>query len=109
MAQNLLDSAPSLHWVRAGKWPRRRSITGTGFCASVRAVLKVLLLSGLLLGGVQPAASAPGDQDAPLAGSVRMDVRAGFDGAGRVGGWIPLDVSLVNEGSELKANVEVVV
>jgi hypothetical protein len=38
-----------------------------------------------------------------------MDVRAGFDGAGRVGGWIPLDVQLVNEGSELKANVEVVV
>ena len=38
-----------------------------------------------------------------------MDVRAGFDGAGRVGGWVPLDVQLVNEGSELKAQVEVVV
>ncbi len=38
-----------------------------------------------------------------------MDVRAGFDGAGRVGGWVPLEVQLVNEGSELKAQVEVVV
>jgi hypothetical protein len=38
-----------------------------------------------------------------------MDVRAGFDGAGRVGGWIPLDVQLVNEGSELQANVQVVI
>jgi hypothetical protein len=38
-----------------------------------------------------------------------MDVRAGFDGAGRVGGWVPLDVQLVNEGAELKAQVEVVV
>jgi hypothetical protein len=38
-----------------------------------------------------------------------MDVRAGFDGAGRVGGWVPLDVQLVNEGSELHAQVEVVV
>jgi hypothetical protein len=38
-----------------------------------------------------------------------MDVRAGFDGAGRVGGWVPLNVQLVNEGSELKARVEVVV
>jgi hypothetical protein len=38
-----------------------------------------------------------------------MDVRAGFDGAGRVGGWVPLDVQLVNEGSELRAQVEVIV
>src|SRR5579859_3805786 len=38
-----------------------------------------------------------------------MDVQAGFAGAGRVGGWVPLDVNLVNEGSEIKANVQVVV
>lgn len=45
----------------------------------------------------------------PNPSAVRMDVRAGFDGSGRVGGWIPLDVQLVNEGSELKANVQVVI
>jgi hypothetical protein len=38
-----------------------------------------------------------------------MDVRAGFDGSGRVGGWVPLDVNLVNEGGELNANVQVVI
>src|SRR5205823_4226844 len=31
------------------------------------------------------------------------------DGAGRVGGWIPLDINLVNEGSELSASVDVVI
>lgn len=77
----------------------------------MRAVVGVLLLTGLLMGGAQSAASAPDAQDSQTqdTGSVRMDVRAGFDGAGRVGGWIPLDVQLVNEGSEVKANVEVVV
>jgi hypothetical protein len=69
------------------------------------------LLLGLLLGGAQSVASAPDDQDSQSqdAGSVRMDVRAGFDGSGRVGGWVPLEVQLVNEGSEIKANVQVVV
>jgi hypothetical protein len=63
------------------------------------------------MGGAQSVASAPDDQDSQSqdAGSVRMDVRAGFDGSGRVGGWVPLDVQLVNEGSEIKANVQVVV
>ena len=77
----------------------------------MRAVVGVLCILGLLIGGTQPAASAPNDQDTQSqdAGSVRMDVRAGFDGAGRVGGWVPLDVQLVNEGSEIKANVQVVV
>jgi len=77
----------------------------------VRAVFGVLLLFGLLIGGAQPVASAPDDQDSQAqdTGSVRMDVRAGFDGAGRVGGWIPLDVQLVNEGAEIKARVQVVV
>jgi hypothetical protein len=77
----------------------------------VRAVVGVLLLLGLLMGGAQSVASAPDNQDdqSQDAGSVRMDVRAGFDGAGRVGGWIPLDVQLVNEGSEIKASVQVVV
>ena len=75
----------------------------------MRAVVGVLVLFGLLVGGVQSVASAPDAQGTPTIPSVRMDVRAGFDGAGRVGGWVPLDVQLVNEGSELKAQVEVVV
>src|SRR5581483_12467348 len=77
-----------------------------------RAFFWVLLLLTLLFGGGHPAASAPDQQDPEAqdtSGSVRMDVQAGFDGAGRVGGWVPLDVTLVNEGSEIKANVQVVV
>jgi hypothetical protein len=71
----------------------------------------ILALASLLIGGVQNAASAPGDQsqEGLNPSAVRMDVRAGFDGSGRVGGWIPLDIQLVNEGSELRAEVQVVV
>src|ERR1700737_66778 len=90
--QNLLDWHPSLSWVGTGRRPPRRFMRGEGFCARVRAVVGVLFFLGLLSGGAQSAASAPDGQDAPPAGSVRMDVRAGFDGAGRAGGWGPLDV-----------------
>src|SRR5438046_3227493 len=109
MARTLLHCRLSLGCTSGGRRLPHRFLPGRGFCATVRAVVAVLLLTGLLLGGVQSVASAPDEQDTPSAGSVRMDVRAGFDGAGRVGGWIPLDVQLVNEGSEIKASVEVVV
>ena len=74
----------------------------------MQKLVAVLLLSTLLLGGPQSAASAPGDQG-ETPSQVRMDVRAGFDGAGRIGGWVPLDIQLVNEGSELRAQVQVVI
>src|SRR5579859_896372 len=110
VARNLLDWHPSSGWVGNGRRPPRRFKSEIRFCTPVRGVVGVLLLSGFLLGGVQTVASAPdAQQDAPTASTVRMDVRAGFDGAGRVGGWVPLDVQLVNEGAELKASVEVVV
>src|SRR3984893_3353820 len=110
MKQNLVNSESSPTWPGYGRRPPRPFQPRRGLVTQVRAVVGVLLLSSLLFGGVQSAASAPVAQDPPTAaGSVRMDVRAGFDGAGRVGGWIPLDVQLVNEGSELKAQVEVVV
>jgi hypothetical protein len=106
----LLDWHASIDWIGTGRWPPRRIESGRGFSARVRAaVVGILLISGLLAGGAQPVASAQDDPSAPAAGSVRMDVRAGFDGAGRVGGWVPLDVQLVNEGAELSANVQVVV
>ena len=63
MAQNLLDCHPSLGWVGNGRRPPRRFQPGRGFCTPVRAVVGVLLLVGLLLGGVQSAASAPDAQD----------------------------------------------
>src|SRR5215216_2369606 len=107
MAQTLLHWRASLGWIGSG-WRRPRRLS-SGKGAPVRPAVALLLVSLLLLGGVHPVASAPEDQDTSTAGSVRMDVRAGFDGSGRVGGWIPLDVQLVNEGAELKAEVQVVV
>src|SRR5262249_34737082 len=111
MARTLLHLGPSRNQYNEGRPARRRAGSRGGFYRPVRALAAGLLLLTLLTGGVQPAASAPDEQgqDTSAAGSVRMDVRAGFDGAGRVGGWVPLDVQVVNEGSELKASVEVVV
>src|SRR5687767_15026024 len=97
-----------LHWHAShgtagfgahSRLPRR----GVGLSAPVRSVVAAVLIFATLLGSVQKAASAPENQVpgefAP--NSVRMDVRAGFDGAGRVGGWIPLDIQLANEGGEV--------
>jgi hypothetical protein len=111
MARNLLDWRASPGWVDTGMAAAASVLKGGDSRGPVRAVLGVLLILGLLMGGAQSVASAPDNQDdqSQDAGSVRMDVRAGFDGAGRVGGWVPLDVQLVNEGSEIKANVQVVV
>ena len=111
MARKLLDWHPSPGWVDTGRWRLPRRFKGGRGSGPLRAVFGVLLFTGLLIGGAQSVASAPDAQDSQTqdTGSVRMDVRAGFDGSGRVGGWIPLDVQLVNEGSEVKANVEVVV
>jgi hypothetical protein len=88
----------------------------------VRLVLATLLLVTILLGGALPAAfaqsapdntsSTPTDTSSSDSGgsdTVHMDVRAGFDGVGRVGGWLPLDVDLTNQGDEVEANVQVVV
>src|SRR5436190_23280988 len=102
-----------LHWptlrgrIDHGRRPPR--LSRPGFGPAVRPFVAVLMLAGLLFGGSEQVASAPNEQDLPNASSVRMDVRAGFDGSGRVGGWVPLDVNLVNEGSELNANVQVVI
>src|SRR5919205_2407796 len=108
LARSLLHWLPLLdrrHLGALSHGPRRG---GREAGARMRNVVAVLLLASLLLGGVQTAASAPDDQ-ADTPSQVRMDVRAGFDGAGRVGGWVPLDVQLVNEGSELRAQVQVVI
>src|SRR5919205_819480 len=103
-----------LHWLplhdrrRLGAHSGQPGRGGREAGAPMRNVVAVLLLASLLIGGAQSAASAPDDQ-ADTPSQVRMDVRAGFDGAGRVGGWVPLDIQLANEGAELRAEVQVVI
>lgn len=115
---------PGLAWRRRGLPIGQRPLAErTGSPLRFRRLVAAWLIAAALLGGVaSPAASATGP--APLAqtpadslsgesrpppGSVRMDVRAGFDGAGRLGGWLPLEVELVNEGAEVRADVQVAV
>src|SRR6266545_1426785 len=102
LVRTLLHLRTSLGWIYFGRRPPRLSRPGSGL--AVRQSVAVLLLITLLLGGVQQAASAPDEQDAPNPSSVRMDVRAGFDGSGRVGGWIPLDVNLVKDRKSTRLN-----
>ncbi len=77
-----------------------------------RGLAGLLFCAILFAGVVTPAASAPLDQSsssAPTAAAVQMDVHAGFDGAGRVGGWAPVNVDLVNQGSEVRGEIQIVV
>jgi hypothetical protein len=40
---------------------------------------------------------------------VQMLVRAGFDGAGKVGGWLPVDIDIRNDGDDVDGEVQIVV
>src|SRR3954452_12014758 len=68
--------------------------------AHMRLLLVALLVGCLLHIAQAPATAAPADQSAPSAptgsgssgagSSAQMTVRAGFDGLGKVGGWLPV-------------------
>ena len=60
----------------------------------------VFALGTLLLGAQQPASAAP---------SAQMTVRAGFDGIGKVGGWMPIEVELRNDGPDIDGEVQILV
>jgi hypothetical protein len=40
---------------------------------------------------------------------VQMLVRAGFDGAGKVGGWLPLSVDIRNDGEDIDGEIQIAV
>lgn len=83
----------------------------------MRGLLTAMLALATLVAVTIPIARAQSLDDPPpgttgsggAASSVRMEVNAGFEGAGRLGGWIPLEIELVNEGAEVRAEVQVVV
>jgi hypothetical protein len=69
-------------------------------------LLLVALLVGSLLHIVQaPATAAPADQTP----SAQMTVRAGFDGLGKVGGWLPIEVEVRNDGPDIDGEIQIIV
>jgi len=83
----------------------------------MRLLLVVLLVGSLLQFAQAPATAAPADQtSAPSpassgsAGSAaQMTVRAGFDGLGKVGGWLPIEVDVRNDGPDIDGEIQIVV
>jgi hypothetical protein len=69
-------------------------------------LLVVALLLGSLLSVAQvPATAAPVEQSA----AAQMNVRAGFDGLGKVGGWLPVEVEVRNDGPDIDGEIQIVV
>jgi hypothetical protein len=67
---------------------------------SMTLALAVLLTLALLLG--QSTSSE-------AAGSVQMVAKAGYEGAGKVGGWLPVLIDIRNDGDEIDGEIQIVV
>ena len=66
----------------------------------MRILLVVLMLGGLVL-AVPPPTSAQS--------SAQMTVRAGFDGIGKVGGWMPIEIEIRNDGPDIDGEIQILV
>jgi hypothetical protein len=71
----------------------------------MRLLLVALLVGSLLHVVPAPATAAPADQTS----SAQMTVRAGFDGLGKVGGWLPIEVEVRNDGPDIDGEIQIVV
>lgn len=67
-----------------------------------KLALSLALVIGLVLAATRasPADAAPGAQ---------MQVRAGFDGIGKIGGWLPVDIDVRNDGDDIVGEVQILV
>lgn len=79
---------------------------------SARAVplqqrVRVLLVSALASSSVLLTLFVPPPVSVTAAGPVQMQVRAGFDGLGKVGGWVPVEVELRNDGADLSGEIQI--
>lgn len=68
------------------------------------AWLRIALALGVLLACMLPLAAS-----AQSTGPVSMQIRAGFDGLGKVGGWIPVEVELRNDGPDITGELQIAV
>ena len=65
----------------------------------MRVLLVALLFGNLLQLAQTPATAAPAAQ---------MTVRAGFDGLGKVGGWLPIEIEIRNDGPDIDGEIQLV-
>ncbi|MFN0072737.1 MAG: hypothetical protein ACKVVP_14735 [Chloroflexota bacterium] len=63
---------------------------------------RTVLALGILLAWIVPAAGS-----AHAASTVTMQIRAGFDGLGKVGGWIPVEIELRNDGPDITGELQI--
>jgi hypothetical protein len=64
----------------------------------MRLALLGLVLLGALLPLPAPASAAVG---------VQMQVRAGYEGAGKVGGWLPIVIDIRNDGDDVEGEIQI--
>lgn len=64
-----------------------------------------VLLVAVLLGSLLHLAQAP----ATAAPAAQMTVRAGFDGLGKIGGWLPVEVEIRNDGPDIDGEIQLIV
>lgn len=81
------------------KWQSRRYRVDR---RSTKLAALLVLCFALALGQFAPPRAA-------AAGSVQMTVRAGFDGAGKIGGWLPVVVDVRNDGDDVDGEIQIVV
>lgn len=64
----------------------------------MRRTLTIVLALALVAGVAPPVAAAP---------AVTLVARAGYDGVGKVGHWLPVEVEVANQGPDLEAEVQI--
>lgn len=64
----------------------------------IPAILGFAMVASLLGLGAPTATAAPG---------LTMQVRAGFDGLGKVGGWVPVEIEIRNEGNDVRGEIQI--
>jgi hypothetical protein len=74
----------------------------------MRVLLATLLLGSLLQIAQLPVTAAPAEQTPPPSSSAQMTVRAGFDGLGKVGGWLPIEIEIRNDGPDIDGEIQLI-
>ncbi|MGE3269767.1 MAG: hypothetical protein AB7P40_13530 [Chloroflexota bacterium] len=74
----------------------------------MRLLLVALLLVSLVQVAQATATAAP-VQQATDTSAAQMTVRAGYDGFGKVGGWLPIEVEIRNDGPDIDGEIQIVV